>query len=898
MSTPEKREPHHKFIKSGHLPPPPPSSCKKPRSQSLTPDRDEKLASSNDETAPASSTKKLEFAEIRKKFENQKHADVPTHHVYKKRTSVPASSITQTNTSHISAPCPAKAVKILTTHFNQSNDSNTTETTLVKPSVFSRSKSGSPSASSDGTNGSAIKNILRVSMNRMMNSIMNSSIEENENLPSPSPSPLPKSDDSPSLPENDNQQSTSVRKIREKFDGEKRHHYYQPSVKSRDSPPISKSSSSSFASNNNEPPSRWPPRPEHFLKSQSSDWHSVQSLDTADSVTGDDSLSSNPIISRHNSSDASFSDEEEDYEAERQTKLRRCLEEVNATEKTYVNILYVLSVKLSAEIKNTCDKDDNLILTFNNTYKPLLGTIQQIYQLHYGMIAPEIEEYIIGQRTGNMWSVLEKNFKVIEVLYKNYYVSYADIQGKLDELCRNNPLINEAMIKCQTYLGNLYPITQLNCPNQRLLRYILCMKTYLKYLDENSAEHKHTRSIHDELDRIAGRCEEELLISPTQLNELKERLDNKFECFKEQRKLMWHGQVKKVSPRRHADIAQRYMILFSDCILVCSEESGRKLEIKRELSMRGITIDVVQTGRPFTVPSSDPQANPTTYYQFRVNAVEKSYEFLVEKESERELWVKKIRQVTDDYNNRNQATEMRHSIRQQLEEPQPGTRAPIWVNDVDVSRCQNCNNRFRTTIILSRRHHCRCCGRCVCGSCSTKKLTLEYCKTEADVRVCDTCYTSFTGHPLAKNSSIWPKTTRHVDQTILFGDFRSVSSGTLVWIALQEDFQLHVFGAKLDEAEDYCIILSDLLDLQFEAETRKFELKETTKNHSFAIDSNHQITYPKSDFIDEQLKTTDSKLTFYANLWHEAMQLARSTTLPDWYIRKRDSTDSGVSNVG
>jgi hypothetical protein len=37
---------------------------------------------------------------------------------------------------------------------------------------------------------------------------------------------------------------------------------------------------------------------------------------------------------------------------------------------------------------------------------------------------------------------------------------------------------------------------------------------------------------------------------------------------------------------------------------------------------------------------------------------------------------------------------------------------------------------------------------------------------------------------------------------------------------------------------------------------------------------------------------------FYTNLWFEAMQLARSTTLPDWYIRKRDSADSGVSNIG
>ncbi len=135
-----------------------------------------------------------------------------------------------------------------------------------------------------------------------------------------------------------------------------------------------------------------------------------------------------------------------------------------------MNVLYVLSVKISAEIKTTCDKDDNLILTFNSTYKPLLGTIQQIYKLHHDIILPEMEEYITGHRTGSMWSVLEKNCKVIEVLYKHYYVTYSDTQGKLDDLCKNHPLINEAMLKCQVHLGNLYPITQLNCANQRLLR--------------------------------------------------------------------------------------------------------------------------------------------------------------------------------------------------------------------------------------------------------------------------------------------------------------------------------------------------------------------------------------------------------------------------------------------
>lgn len=54
------------------------------------------------------------------------------------------------------------------------------------------------------------------------------------------------------------------------------------------------------------------------------------------------------------------------------------------------------------------------------------------------------------------------------------------------------------------------------------------------------------------------------------------------------------------------------------------------------------------------------------------------------------------------------------------DEQQLGFRAPPWINDTDVTRCQNCHNRFPSALILSRRHHCRSCGHCVCGSCSSK----------------------------------------------------------------------------------------------------------------------------------------------------------------------------------
>jgi hypothetical protein len=175
------------------------------------------------------------------------------------------------------------------------------------------------------------------------------------------------------------------------------------------------------------------------------------------------------------------------------------------------------------------------------------------------------------------------------------------------------------------------------------------MKAYMKHLDESLPEYKHTRFIHDELTRIAERCEEYLAVSPSQLNKLRDRVDTKPECFDNQQ-LIWHGSLKEQYPRKHTGISQRYMILFSSCILVY-KESGNKLEIKRQLTVKGMTVEVLEN-RTLELPNSHltngKLHNTITYYLFRINAVEKVCEFLVEKESDRDKWVNKIRQANEE----------------------------------------------------------------------------------------------------------------------------------------------------------------------------------------------------------------------------------------------------------
>lgn len=67
--------------------------------------------------------------------------------------------------------------------------------------------------------------------------------------------------------------------------------------------------------------------------------------------------------------------------------------------------------------------------------------------------------------------------------------------------------------------------------------------------------------------------------------------------------------------------------------------------------------------------------------------------------------------------------------------PPPPDEELIWVPDSLALHCAICKATFTWTL---RRHHCRQCGSCVCGSCSANKMIV---KAGADPqRVCDTCF--------------------------------------------------------------------------------------------------------------------------------------------------------------
>ena len=66
----------------------------------------------------------------------------------------------------------------------------------------------------------------------------------------------------------------------------------------------------------------------------------------------------------------------------------------------------------------------------------------------------------------------------------------------------------------------------------------------------------------------------------------------------------------------------------------------------------------------------------------------------------------------------------------------------VWVSDKKVKKCMmnDCESSFTLT---NRRHHCRNCGKCICGKCSKEKAILNMEKPE---RVCSMCYRKLGGN--------------------------------------------------------------------------------------------------------------------------------------------------------
>merc|ERR1712137_1319234 len=215
---------------------------------------------------------------------------------------------------------------------------------------------------------------------------------------------------------------------------------------------------------------------------------------------------------------------------------------------------------------------------------------------------------------------------------------------------------------------------------------------------------------------------------------------------------------------------RRYLFLFNDLLVYCSSNEGNQTyTFHRAMGLSQLRVD--------DIPDNSGMSNA-----FQILSNQKSFSVFAESAQDKKSWMA-------DINKAIQLCYQLHHKQATGKDADPDDIAPVWIPDKLLKNCMLCDVKFTT---INRRHHCRKCGKLVCGACSGKKYKLE--NMGKVCRVCDECFDVLSG----TTSKATPKGSR-----------LSVAGGTIQSLHDTAEAQKNLakratqkFGVKDDKPEN------------------------------------------------------------------------------------------------
>ncbi|RDD37688.1 FYVE, RhoGEF and PH domain-containing protein 6 [Trichoplax sp. H2] len=309
--------------------------------------------------------------------------------------------------------------------------------------------------------------------------------------------------------------------------------------------------------------------------------------------------------------------------------------------------------------------------------------------------------------------------------YTTYVSDYEKTNTLLQETMKIHPEFATAVQVFQTSrCKNLTISSYMLKPIQRIPRYRLLMEDYLKNLPADSEELPDAQSALASIIDAANKINENMKIGDNlkKILRVQERLRIRkdYNLVVPHRIYIKEGLLGKVC-RKVVQI--RMFFLFSDILLYTEPEAvTHSFRYKDEFDLKNMQI---------TIPTDQNLYGES--FAFQINHKKRQFILKAKSIEERDEWVKELQTAAEEERNR------LATFGENVAMPKTfiiGKQAPLMIADDHVTRCQICDKMFTT---FFRRHHCRGCGKVVCGECSNNKAPLEYKDYKAD-RVCDACY--------------------------------------------------------------------------------------------------------------------------------------------------------------
>ncbi|XP_066283828.1 FYVE, RhoGEF and PH domain-containing protein 2-like [Branchiostoma lanceolatum] len=410
---------------------------------------------------------------------------------------------------------------------------------------------------------------------------------------------------------------------------------------------------------------------------------------------------------------------EPEEEGPPRSPIHKVAYEMLTSERSYVAKLHLLDQVFCKQLEETNIPAD--------VVRGIFSHVKPIYQFHHDFLLPQLEDRMKewAEDKNKKIGDLMKNFAPFLKLYGEYIKNF-DVSMNLVNSWMGKPKFAAVVedIQMTEECGNLTLQHHMLEPVQRVPRYELLLRDYLKKLPEDSEDRPDTEKALALISKAAQHSNEAMKKNEKfhKLLEIHEQLNGEVDVVSPTREFLLEGKITKIAARsgEHQD---RYLFLFNDMLLCCSPSLvGNRFKVRTRMDVDGMTVS----------KGNNPEEDT-----FVVQARQRALELYASTQEERDAWHKVIQDVIDGFQliKGQIKREEDQNLPEEVSASELGKRAPQWIKDNEVTMCMRCSQAFNA--LKRRRHHCRACGWVVCSRCSNHRAKLEYSgKTE---RVCKHC---------------------------------------------------------------------------------------------------------------------------------------------------------------
>ncbi|XP_043089249.1 faciogenital dysplasia [Puntigrus tetrazona] len=429
--------------------------------------------------------------------------------------------------------------------------------------------------------------------------------------------------------------------------------------------------------------------------------------------------------------DSDLDEESQDPESleVKSQKLLNIAKELLQTEEAYVKRLNLLDQVFCARLMDANIPAEVITGIFSN--------ISSIYLFHHQFLLPELhtritQEWSCNPRIGDILQKLAPFLKMYGEYVKNFDRAMELVSTWTQRSAQFKSVVQS--IQKQEVCGNLTLQHHMLEPVQRIPRYELLLKDYLKKLPSGAADRRDAQNALELISTAANHSNAAIrkMEKMHKLLEVYEKLDGEEDIVNPANEFIKEGHLKKMSAK-NGTAQDRYLYLFNNMVLYCVPKlrlMGQKFSVRERIDIAGMEV---QENSKQNVP-----------HTFTISGRQRSLELQARTAEEKDDWIKVIL-ATIEKHKQNSETFKAFSVSFSRDEEQaPDTPGPLSTCETDGAQherksskkrekeremCRGCGETFHFT---KRKHHCKICSAAVCGKCSKVSES-------KNIRVCKPC---------------------------------------------------------------------------------------------------------------------------------------------------------------